>query len=199
MNLPRTRLRPLPILLMACLLAAGSAPILAEEPAAAETETGTVPVHLRVQAARGVAELDWKRLQRAVVVRLTTEERCPIRLVEEPEPAVIHVDLKLKRWLDRRTTDGVWKTDPRTGRQVPGMRYEVWGVYDLAIRIEGRKKPLEQWKDEDFRSAAREQKNPLFDAKAEALEEAHDRILDRIAREVCRAARERPSARSGDR
>jgi hypothetical protein len=170
-----------------------------EPPVPTEASREAMPVHLHVQAARGVAELDRRSLERAIVIRLTGEERCPVRLVEKPDQALVHVDLRLQKWLDRRTTDGVWRTDPRTGREIPGMRYEIWGVYDLEIRLRGREKPLERWKDESFRSAAREGRNPLFDARAQALEEAHERILDRIAREVCDEARDRARERSGGR
>lgn len=156
-----------------------------------------VSVHVNVHAARRVADLDRRRLERAVIVGLTSAERCPIRLVEEAKDATIRVDLHLKKWLDRSTPDGVWRYDPRTGREVPGMKYEVWGVYDLEIRLAGRDKPIEQEKDESFRSAERENRNPLFDAQARALDEAHGRIVSDIRREVCEQAREGVSSSRG--
>jgi hypothetical protein len=198
MILSRRSARRVAVLLAALFpLPPGLAGEEASAPAGAAGEA--MPVHLRVEAVRGIAELDRRTLERAIVVRLTAEERCPVRLVDKPDEAVVHVDLRLQKWLDRRTTDGVWRTDPRTGREIPGMRYEIWGVYDLEIRLRGREKPLERWKDESFRSAAREGRNPLFDARAQALEEAHERILDRIAREVCDEARDRVPERSGGR
>lgn len=160
-----------------------------ESPDSTKAEGG-VAVRLVVEAARSVADLDRRKVERAIVVALTSDDECPVRIVGRDEQAPIRVSVRLKKWLDRRSPDGTERFDPRLGRDVPGYQYEVWGVYDLEIRLAGQKEPIERDRDESFRSSAREGRNPLFDAQAQAEEEAFERIVRGIRREVCELARE---------
>jgi hypothetical protein len=171
---------PVAALLLLALLGPGASLAEAPEP---------VAVHLKVDADRSVANLDERELTHALIVALTSAKKCPIHLVEQPVKASIRIELKLKRWLDRRTPDGVPQFDRRTGREMPGHQYEIWGVYDFAIHVAGEQEPVEEERNERFRSRARESRNPMFDARARALEEAHERIVDDIVPEVCRQAR----------